>query len=312
MSGALEPVLVAARLVQFTAAMILLGAPMFALALAISCSGAAQLLPEFDRWLRRCVAIATIAALVSAALWLDIEAGVMGNGWDRMLDPDTIEAVLFDTVFGRAWCWHLSFEVVLLGLLAVTPPRELRAGMTSLVAVLALGHLTSLAWAGHAVMHPGLWHVLVQLFHLVAGGLWLGSLPALFHLTALARRQDAAEAQEALRRMLLLYSRVGYAAVGTVLLTGLLNSWFLVGSAAALVSTAFGRVLLAKIVLVLFMVGVAAANRFILQPKIIARDGGSVVPVRALYWSVGLEQAMGGLILAAVSVLGILPPAMAH
>ena len=161
-------------------------------------------------------------------------------------------------------------------------------------------------------MHPGPWHLLVQILHLLAGGLWLGSLPALFHLAARARRQGASEAHEALRRMLPLYSRVGYAAVGTVLLTGCLNSWFLVGSIAALRDTPFGRVLLAKIFLVLLMVGVAAVNRLVLQPRIIAPCSAGAVAARALWRSVALEQVTGGLVLAAVSVLGTLPPAMAH
>jgi putative copper resistance protein D len=229
-----------------------------------------------------------------------------------MLDPGTIEAVLFDTVFGRAWCWHLGLEIALLGLVAMAPARPLHAGATSLVALLALGHVASLAWAGHAVMHPGLSHVLVQVIHLLAGGLWLGSLPALFHLAALARRPSAGAARDALRRMLPLYSRMGYVAVASVLVTGLLNSWFLVGSVAALFSTAFGLVLLAKIVLVLLMVAVAAANRFVFQPRIMAPGGDGSSSVRALWWSVGLEQILGGLVLAAVSLLGTLPPAMSH
>jgi putative copper resistance protein D len=112
--------------------------------------------------------------------------------------------------------------------------------------------------------------------------------------------------------MLPLYSRAGYAAVGAMLLTGLLNSWFLVGSIAALSSTPFGRVLLAKIILVLLMIGVAAGNRFVLQPKIMTAGGDGAVPMGKLWRSVALEQIIGGLVLAAVSVLGTLPPAMAH
>ena len=162
-------------------------------------------------------------------------------------------------------------------------------------------------------MHPGLSHVLVQAIHLLAGGVWLGSLPALFHLAARARRTGfgfahATAAQEALRRMLPVYSRMGYAAVGAVLLTGLLNSWFLVGGVTALTSTAFGHVLLAKVALVLLMVGVAAINRFVLQPRIVAPDGDGAVPVRALWRSMAVEQGLGVLVLAAVSLLGTLPP----
>jgi copper resistance protein D len=110
--------------------------------------------------------------------------------------------------------------------------------------------------------------------------------------------------------MLPLYSRAGYAAVATVLLTGLLNSMFLVGSVAALFGTVYGRTLLAKVSLVLLMVAVAAANRFVLQPRIVA--GAGAADARALWRSVAVEQVLGMLVLAAVSVLGMLPPALAH
>jgi copper resistance protein D len=297
--------LVAVRLVQFAAAMMLMGAPCFVLALAAACPDAAELRREFERWLRRCLFVAALAALASALLWLDLEAGIMGDGWGRMLDPGTIAVVLFGTVFGRAWCWHLGLEVALLGVIVRAPARA-----TSLTAALAAAHVASLAWAGHAVMRPGLSSVLVMAIHLLAGGLWLGSLPALHHLASQARGRGTAEARTALRRMLPLYSRAGYAAVALVLATGLFNSLFLVGSVAALLTTSFGHVLLAKILLVLVMVAVAADNRLIIQPRILAVDDVRAVPISTLWRSVALEQTVGVLVLAAVSLLGTLPPAL--
>jgi putative copper export protein len=50
------------------------------------------------------------------------------------------------------------------------------------------------------------------------------------------------------------------------------------------------------------MVGIAAVNRFVLMPR---RAAGS------LRLSVAIEVGTGGLVLAAVSILGTLPPAMA-
>jgi copper resistance protein D len=308
MTGAMEAALVAVRLVQFAAAMVLLGSPVFALALAARFAAGAPVRREFDRWLRRSLLIAAAAALVSAALWLDLEAGIMGDGWRRTLDPGTIARVLFDTAFGRAWCWHLGLGAALV---AIIVPRRGGWGATALAAGLAAGFVAGLAWAGHAVMHPGSGHLLVQAIHLLAGGLWLGSLPALLHLLARARAERSAEWRDAVRYMLPLYSRAGYVAVGLVLATGIANSWFLVARPGYLVTTPFGRVLLAKIALVLLMVGIAACNRFVLQKRLkTGAPGGQ--PIAALRRSVTIELATGALVLAAVSLLGTLPPAMAH
>ena len=55
--------------------------------------------------------------------------------------------------------------------------------------------------------------------------------------------------------------------VATILITGLINTWNLVGSVEALLDTAYGRLLLVKIALFLAMVSVAAVNRFRLSPQ---------------------------------------------
>jgi hypothetical protein len=67
-------------------------------------------------------------------------------------------------------------------------------------------------------------------------------------------------------------------------------------------STPFGHVLIAKIILVLLMVGIAAINRFAIQPRTVAPIGESAIAVRALWRSVAWEQAVGGLVLAAVGL----------
>jgi putative copper resistance protein D len=296
MIATMEAALVALRFVQFAAAMVLFGAPVFALALGLRFPAGSAVRRDFDRWLRRCLVGAAIAALASAALWLDLEAGIMGNGWDRTLDPGTIALVLFDTMFGRAWCWHLGVALALLGMILLSPAR------VGVIALMGAALVASLAWAGHGVMHPGFGHVAIQAVHLLAGALWLGSLPALLHLLANVRLDRSPEWQDALSYMLPLYSRAGYVAVILVLATGILNSLLLVASMGDLATALYGRVLLVKIALVLLMVGIAAVNRFVLMPR---RAAGS------LRLSVAIEVGTGGLVLAAVSILGTLPPAMA-
>jgi putative copper resistance protein D len=289
--------------------MMLFGCSAFALTLATRFPAASAVRQDFDRWLRRSLLLAGIVALVSAALWLDLEAGIMGNGWSRTFDPDTIALVLFDTSFGHAWCWHIGFGAALLGLVLLAPARS---GATALAAMLAVAFVASLAWAGHAVMFPGNSHLMVMVIHLLAGAVWLGSLPALFHVLTEARRDRSADWQDALSYMLPIYSRAGYVAVSLVLLTGILNSWFLIGGIGKLGTTPYGQVLLVKIALVLAMVGIAGINRFALLPNIAipGPESASIAAARALRCSVAIELGTGALVLAAVSVLGTLPPAM--
>jgi putative copper resistance protein D len=303
MSGAMEGALVAARWVQFASAMMLLGAPAFALGLAWRVPEPLPARRTFDRWLRYALLLAIALAIASAIVWLDLEAAIMGGGWDRAFDTSTLRAVLFSTEFGHAWCWHLGLGCILLATLLIVPFGGLGLGV---VLVLGAAFVASLAWAGHAVMHPGITPLVVQTVHLLAGGLWVGSLPALLVWLAQARDGTAGTAA-ALRRMLSLYARAGYAAVSLVLLTGIANSSFLVDHVGALVTTAFGRVLLAKIALVLLMLGLAARNRMVLTPAAVAEASA-----RPLWRSVALELCLGGLVLGAVSLLGTLPPALRH
>jgi len=306
----MELALVLARALQFGSAMILLGGAILRLGLGSALGSASSVRDEFDGWLRRFLTIAALVTLLSALLWLDLEAAIMGGGWDEAVNGETIASVLLETTFGHAWKWHLAFAALLL--LALLPARQLRQGRIIAIAGLSGGLVASLAWAGHAVMQPGLTHVTVQVIHLLGAGLWLGSLPALLYLLDRARRSDDGAWRAALRQLLPRYSRVGYAVVATILLTGALNTSFLVGGPSALVTTAFGQVLLAKIGFVLLMVFVAATNRLRLVPEI--RGQGPVQDAApslvALSRNAAIEQALGALAVVAVSVLGTLPPAL--
>jgi len=308
----MEMALIAARAVQFASAMIVLGTPLLRLGLGLGFEHAATACGEFDRWLRRLMLIAAALALASALAWLDLEAAIMGDGWGEAIDSETIEAVLLQTTFGHAWIWHLAFGATLLATLLFT--RVWAAARGWAILGLAAGLVASLAWAGHAVMQPGSAHVMVQVIHLLAAAVWLGSLPALYYLLERSRRAEGSAWHTALIQLLPRYSRAGYCAVAAVVLTGCLNSWFLVGSLPALVATDFGRVLLAKVGLVLVMVAVAAINRVHLAPRIrlqrVSQDQARALV--ALWRNVATEQLLGALVIVAVSVLGTLPPAIAH
>ena len=305
----METALIAARALQFGSAMILLGTPLLRLGVGSGFADAAAALGELDRWLRGLMLVAAILALVSALAWLDLEAALMGGGWEQAIDGETIRAVLLETTFGKAWIWHLGFAALLVAALLPAAPAATGGGRVLFLA-LATGLVAGLAWAGHAVMVPGVTHVGVQILHLLAASLWLGSLPALSYLLHRARSDAGGAWRRALAVILPRYSLAGCLAVAAVVLTGCLNSWFLVGGFAALIGTAFGRVLLAKASLVLLMIAIAASNRFRLTPRVLQMRPEERGAVTALWRNVALEQGLGALVIVAVSVLGTLPPAL--
>ena len=99
--------------------------------------------------------------------------------------------------------------------------------------------------------------------------------------------------------------------MSVLILTGLVNSWFLVGSISALITTAYGQLLLAKLVLFTGMLGLAMANRFWLVPSLIQNADGSSASLFKLHQHVISEQVLGTIVLVIVSILGTMEPAIA-
>jgi len=166
----------------------------------------------------------------------------------------------------------------------------------------------SLAWSGHAAGSPGAIgdiHLIADVLHLVAAGAWLGGLLPLSLLFVLAIRQTdpslASTLQVATRR----FSTLGLLSVGTLLATGLVNTWMLAGSLPGLLETDYGRLLLLKIALFVAMVAIAGINRLRLTPPGLPNTQA----VHRLNRNTRIELALGLAIITIVSVLGVLPPA---
>ena len=66
---------------------------------------------------------------------------------------------------------------------------------------------------------------------------------------------------------------MGYAAVTTLVGSGLVNAWVLVGSPERLITTQYGQLLLVKVCLFAGMLALAAQNRFRLVPVVISLSG---------------------------------------
>jgi mono/diheme cytochrome c family protein/uncharacterized membrane protein len=157
-------------------------------------------------------------------------------------------------------------------------------------------------------------HLTADILHLLAAGLWLGTLPPLILLLAEARRTRDADWAAVVATATRRYSTLAVASVAVLLAAGVVNTWFLAGTVPALVGTEYGRLLLAKIGLFIVMLMVAAVNLLRLTPRLAGPAGGTrnVVwqAVARLQSNARIETALGLGVLAIVGVLGTLPPGL--
>ena len=317
----MEGFLIAVRTLHFTAAITLTGVFAFEGLVAgpafrqsgSAPANAAELHSRLD-WL----AWASLAlALVSGAAWLvAVAAGMSGKPMSVALLQGAVPVVLIRTRFGEDWVLRFALAV-LLGLCLLGQRRRAGGALRWMALFLAGGMLASLAWAGHGAATPGPpgdLHLTADILHLLAAGLWLGTLPSLILLLAEARRTGdadwAAVARAATRR----YSVLAVASVTVLLAGGMVNTWFLTGTVPALVGTEYGRLLLAKISLFIAMLLVAAVNLLRLTPRLADSTSRTRNIVRRtvarLQSNARIETALGLGVLAIVGALGTLPPGL--
>jgi putative copper export protein/mono/diheme cytochrome c family protein len=259
---------------------------------------------------RQCSVLAWSAlglALASGAAWL-VLLGLRIGGADAIL------TLLTATQFGDAWLVRSA----LLLLLAVLLLRfDVAAGWptraeSALAALLASGFAAGLAWAGHGGAEAGTAGLIAALgdaAHLVAAGGWLGGLVPFVMIMAGAHKARDQNSPAFAVDVTARFSNLGIVAVAVLLVTGLLNSWYLVGSVPRLLGTSYGQLLLLKVGLFAAMVALAAVNRLRLRPRL-NDPPRRAATLQALTRNGAIEIALGLVILAIVGALGTMPPAV--
>lgn len=263
------------------------------------------------RWTKGLFVGAAALALIGSGLGLLAQTAVMAGSWELGLQPASLAAVAFGTGLGRASLARASAAALALAALAAMPSEQ-RLWRT----LLLLGAVVcaSFAWMGHgaATEGPGgVLHLAADALHALAAAGWVGALGIFLALLAWPTAADRVDPQ-ALHRALSGFAGLGSLLVASLIATGLINGWFLVGPAwRELATTAYGRLLLVKLAAFAAMLGLAAANRFRLTPGLAADlvSGRSPRPALArLRRSVLLETALGLGVLALVAGLGTLAP----
>ncbi|MFC3325531.1 copper resistance CopC/CopD family protein [Mesorhizobium cantuariense] len=223
---------------------------------------------------QRFVAAAILGGLVAAPLSLGLQGlDALGAPLSHLAQP-----VIWRTGLGTSFGWTVLVALIALGLglLSLAGPRA-TAKPFALAGLAGVG--IALAASGHASAAEPQWLTRPMVFlHGVGIAFWAGALVPL----GLALKGQSAKAAPFLRR----FSRMILPVVTMLAAAGIVLAVIQVQTPAALVNTAYGRLLLIKLGLLVFLFTLAAVNRWKLTAS---AEAGSTEVQRRLVRSIGVE-----------------------
>jgi copper resistance protein D len=287
----LELAVIAVRLLQYLGAMVLFGSSLFFVYAA----------PVV--WPRRLLAGAAGLLALSSLLAIGAQASLFAGSLSAGFTVEALGAVVSSMDLGKAALVRAIAAALALVVLLAPDGRLIRPTVIGLAAVAT----ASLAWMGHGAASENSLQLSADVIHALSAAAWLGALAGFIGL--LGQRTELAMLHAALRR----FSQVGVPLVASLVLTGLVNSWFLVGldHIGALATTSYGRLLLAKLALFTGMLVLAARNRNRHTSALeadLAAASSNPANLASLRRSIFSEVALGLGVLGAVAWLGTLGP----
>ena len=261
-----------------------------------------------DRWrLVPVVRIGSIVALFGAIGIVMSQAALLtGDGAGAITQTSVLREVLTENL---GW----SLVVLMIGLAAVHLSTDIANEPTSHAFALYGGLAVTASFAvwGHArELTPRVVSIAADLIHATAAALWLGGLVG---LAMVLSRRDA-DSIDATAGIIGRFSRLAFWSVLALTVAGLALT--ITGSDAdlhALVTTTWGRLVLAKIGLAAIVIGLAAWNRRSLVPSLINTDATDADDRRArwrrLLRSVRIEVVILVIVVCLTAILVNVPPA---
>jgi copper transport protein len=318
--------LVAARFIVFLSHALLFGlVPIALLVLRPAFAAAAIEGARRDLVARRAeslMMIALIVALLGAALGLLTQALENADLRGVSLGLRSFEAVLA-TSPGQLHVLRapliLALGVLLMGrgrswLLAGTAGPEAAAPRRwwAVWLILAAALLATVSRSGHAAGHE--WQAVAvtnDVCHLAAGAAWITGIVGLTYLLPGAWRGRDEHAQLSLLAPAVdRFSRVAFWSIMVVIVTGVINSLLHLGAFGNLFDTDYGRTLVVKLSVFVFILALGGLNHFRLRMRLLQalETGEPSRHRRALRRNVAAELALGLILIVAASFLISFPP----
>jgi putative copper export protein len=235
-------------------------------------------------------------AVLTMLVWLMLETGTIIEAESFPQALAAVPSVIWDTSFGHI----LAAQVLAVLGTAIALMIDRRP---SLVTAIVFAGIAVLLQAGHShafAMHH--WPLLLsQCLHLLAAGAWLGGL---LPLLLLVREAPPNVSTTVAQR----FSILGVICVLILVGTAAFQGWLLGGGVAGLFGTAYGWVALLKLALFTALLVVAALNQFRFVPAV--AQSHTRTAKLTLVRSIGVETAVGLLVVLAAGLLSSLEPGM--
>jgi putative copper resistance protein D len=301
----IELAVIILRLVQYSAASVLMGSALFFF-YALPAAGPAS--AASLRWPKPLLSASAVLLAIAALLGLAAQTVSLADA----LTVETLATVVTEMDLGKAALARTALALVAWVYIILAPRGRapwLGAGVLGTLACATFG------WMGHGAATEGSGHALhlaADILHVLAAALWLGAVTA-FAALAAPRNQDRSRL-EAIAAALDRFSMLGIALVTTLAATGLVNAWFLVGlDLAGALHDPYGQLLALKLLFFAGMLALAALHRQRSVPALVAIVSADAPPqrgvLRSLRRSLLTEALLGLAVLAVVAWLGTLSPA---
>ncbi len=249
---------------------------------------AAQAVP-LGQLVSRTLVIAAVCGSIATLVQMGTQAGMLaGGGLSGMIDGEMLDLIR-QTPAGDAYFARLAGLGLLVLSAALTGHFATAASGFGALAVCA-----SFCLSGHT--SEGSPYPLQALLtvHLLGISYWVGALMPL--RAAAAGGLPLAETAELAER----FGRLAAWIVGALVVAGVLVAWALLGTPLALVTSAYGRLLGLKLLVVGALLALAAGNKLRLTP---AMRRGDVAAGKKLVRSINFEMALVLVILGATAAL---------
>jgi putative copper resistance protein D len=285
-------------------------------------SGREFQLERFNQRLRTAFLVATALLSLAAVLWFwAVTAEMAGTTLIGALDRASWSPVLFETRFGLVCQVRLGL-LALLGTLAWPFyhadrfPKRSAAAIKLVTSLNAAALLVSVSWTGHAGAATGAvfpWLLIADCVHLLAGTIWPAGLLLFAWILSSGLTPDDPTPLPLVTAITQRFALVSLAAVVVITLTGTIETWVIVRSVRALVTTSYGQVLCLKLATFAVMLGFAVWNRFRLLPRLHhvedeTATSRATLTLRQLRRFVRIELTLAAGIIGIVALLGTLAP----
>jgi putative copper export protein/mono/diheme cytochrome c family protein len=258
-------------------------------------------------WARRLV----LVVIGSGIVWLLLRTAVFENRLHAALEPGTVWRAVVDTRPGLVWLARHGVLVVLGAFLAMRADVAERRnwlvarGEALGLAALALALMSGANHAAAVTPGTGL-AVAVDVTHLLATGVWGGALGPLALLVFAVSREAGADARAYAVRAARRFSATALIVMLLLTASGVMNALVQIESIPALAGTTHGQLLLAKLALLVPILGVAVLNRVKVIPALSGSSGQRMT--RRLAAFVGVEAVLALVLLGVAAAMTLTTP----